>query len=251
MAPQVQREQEAPMSSAEHTDPSLSGANSEPKEAPDKSSSEQGAKKESPETSARNRFRNQKVAAGDESSLYAIGVRDVAVFSVVLAIFGGAESWARTTNLGLAQFVVVFIGLVGGAALAALGHEWGHLAGARLGGGHAPTKPFKAFPQVFDFDYQNNSPKSFLWMSIGGNLGNWAMALFFALALSLESIGADALVAGAVGFSVFSALVEFPVIQRARAGMPGLESLLKIPKDFTTRYIPHALTAAFLTFIII
>jgi hypothetical protein len=196
-------------------------------------------------------FRNPKVAEKDETSLRTIALRDLAAVSVLLSIFGGADSWARTTDLALAHFVVVVIGLLGGAAAAAMGHEWGHFAVARLGGGHAPTKRVKDFPQIFDFDYRNNSPKSFLWMSIGGSLGNWGMALFFALALPLGSLGPDALVAGAVGFSVFTAFVEFPVIKNARAGMNGFAALMQIPKDFSTRYLPQSFTAAFLTFIIL
>jgi hypothetical protein len=227
------------MSSAEHNDSLHPGpiADAEPQP--------EGAQKKT------NRFRNPKVAEKDEASLVTIGLRDLAAFSVLLSIFGGADSWARTTDLGLAHFVVVVVGLLGGAALSAVGHEWGHFAGARLGGGHSPTKPFKAFPQVFDFDYKNNSAKSFLWMSIGGSLGNWGMVLFLALALPLGTLGPDALVAGAVGFSVFTAFVEFPVIKNARAGMNGFDALMKIPKDFTTRYIPQSLTAAFLTFIVL
>jgi len=227
------------MSSAEHED------HIHPEPPPDPEPEADGGDKK---TSS---FGNRKVAEQDEASLRSIGLRDLAAFSVLLSIFGGADSWARTTDLALAHFVVVVVGLLGGAAAAAIGHEWGHFAGARLGGGHAPTKPVKAFPQVFDFDYKNNSPKSFLWMSIGGSLGNWGMALFFALALPLGSLGPDALVAGAVGFSVFTACVEFPVIKNARGGMNGFDALMQIPKDFTTRYLPQSLTAAFLTFIIL
>ena len=225
------------MSSAEHHDPI------HPDPPPDPQA--EGAEKKT------SQFRNPKVAEKDEASLGTIALRDLAAVSVLLSIFGGAESWARTTDLALAHFVVVVVGLLGGAAAAAIGHEWGHFAGARLGGGHAPTKPVKAFPQVFDFDYKNNSPKSFLWMSIGGSLGNWGTALFFALALPLGTLGPDALVAGAVGFSVFTAFVEFPVIKNARAGMDGFDALMQIPKDFTTRYLPQSFTAAFLTFIIL
>ena len=126
-----------------------------------------------------------KVADKDESPLVLVGLRDLTVFSVVLAIFGGADSWARTTDLALAQFVVVFLGLVSGVVLAGLGHEWGHFVGARLSGGHAPTKPLQDFPQVFGFDFARNSSKAFIWLSVGGNAGNWGMTLFLALALPI------------------------------------------------------------------
>ena len=231
------------MSSPASSSESLNETHPEPPPAPDSESKEEQASESA--------YRTPKVADQDEAPVALLGLRDLAAFSVLLSIFGGADAWARGSELALAQFVVVFIGLVAGAALAALGHEWGHFVGARLGGGHSPTKPVKGFPQVFDFDYAGNSAKSFLWMSIGGSAGNWGMAVFLSLALPLGSYGPDALVAGAVAFSVFTAFVEFPVIQNARAGMGGLEALLKIPKNFATRYLPQALTAAFLTFIIL
>jgi hypothetical protein len=196
-------------------------------------------------------LRLPKVAEQDEAFLPLLALRDLAAFAILLSIFGGADSWARTTDLSLAAFVVVLVGWLGGAILAGLAHEWGHFAGARLGGGHSPTKPVKAFPQVFDFDYAGNPSKSFLWMSYGGNLANWGMALFLAIALPLGTLGPDALVAGAVGFSVFSACVEFPVIRNARAGMSGLEALGRIPRDFKTRYLPQAIGAGLLTFLIL
>jgi hypothetical protein len=196
--------------------------------------------------------RYPKVAEQDEASLFMVGLRDLVGASVLLSIYGGADSWARTTELGLAQCVVVVTGLFAGAAIAAMAHEWGHFMGARLAGGHAPTKRLAAFPQVFDFDYEHNPSKSFLWMSYGGSIGNWGTALLLAFALPLGiTLGPDALVGGAVGFSVFTAFVEFPVIARARAGMLGWDALMLIPKDFSTRYLWQAFSAGLLVFLIL
>ncbi len=192
--------------------------------------------------------RPAKLAERDEAPLALMALRDLAAFALLLAIFGGADSWARTTGLGLAYFVSATFGALAGALTAAVWHEWGHFIGARLAGGHAPLKSIRSFPQFFEFDYERNAAKAFDWMSIGGNAGNWAAALFFALALPLGSIGPDALVAGAVGFSVFTALVEFPVIRKSQAGMPGIDALRTIPKDFTNRYLPYAVGAGLLTF---
>lgn len=188
------------------------------------------------------------VATSDESSLALVALRDVAAFAVLLSLFGAADTWARTTGLVLAQCVVVLDGLLIGATSAALLHEWGHFLGARLGGGHSPIKPIASFPQVFDFDYKNNDAKSFRWMSVGGSVGNWGAVLLFGVALPLGSIGPDALVSGAVAFSVFTSCVEFPVIRKAARGMPGLQALRTIPKDFATRYLPQALGAGLVTF---
>ena len=199
-------------------------------------------------TDAGRSSRPASLAESDEAPLALMALRDFAAFSVLLAIFGGADSWARTTGLGLAYFVTATFGALAGALTAGMWHEWGHFIGARLAGGRSPLKPIRSFPQVFDFDYERNTAKSFDWMSIGGNVGNWAAALCFALALPLGSIGPDALVAGAVGFCVFTSLVEFPVIRRSQAGMPGIDALRTIPKDFINRYLPYALGAGLLTF---
>lgn len=197
------------------------------------------------------RLGRMKIAEKDEAPLSLVALRDVAILSILLSLFGAADTWARSTGLWLAGTVSMVDGLLVGAASVALLHEWGHFIGARLGGGHAPIKPLKAFPQLFDFDYKNNDARSFRWMSLGGNLGNWGGVLWLVLALPLDSVGTDALVAGAVGFSVFTAFVEFPVIRKARQGASGLEALGVIPKDFATRYLPQSLGAALLTFLIV
>lgn len=89
---------------------------------------------------------NAKVAEKDEAPLALIGLRDLTALSVLLAIVGGAESWARLTDLAIAQFVLVFLGLIGGVALAALGHEWGHLAGRATQRRALPHPAYKGLP---------------------------------------------------------------------------------------------------------
>lgn len=185
-----------------------------------------------------------KVADRDEASIWLVALRDLALAAVLLTLFGAADTWARTSYLGIAKAVSVLDGLLVGALVAAVFHEWGHFIGARLGGGHSPLKPIKALPQVFDFDYQNNDAKSFRWMSIGGSVGNWGAVLLLAWAIPLVEVGPVALVSGAFGFSVFTALVEWPVIRKAAAGMDGLQALRTIPKDFVSRYLPFGLGSA-------
>jgi len=130
-------------------------------------------------------------------------------------------------------------------------HEWGHYAGARLAGGHAPLKPVGGFLPIFDFDYQNNDARAFDWMSIGGNLGDISVVLLFFFALPLTSSGTAALVAGAFGFAVFAGAIEFPVIRKARSGMTGIEALSTIPKDFFRRYSRWGLGAALAAFVLL
>lgn len=191
----------------------------------------------------------RSVAARDEAKLSLVALRDVSIVAVLLSIFAAAESWATVSRLGFATFLSVVDGLLVGAATNALIHEWGHFIGARLGGGHAPLKPLAKFLPLYDFDYANNDGRAFLWMSYGGNFAHAALVLvYFSLIHTPGREGTAALVAGAFGFAVFSSLVEIPVIQQARRGVPGLEALGVIPKDFVNRYLPWALGAAFLAY---
>jgi hypothetical protein len=192
-----------------------------------------------------------KVAAKDEAKLSLVILRDVALVSALLSLFAAAEAWATVSGLALASLLSSVDGLLVGAATAALLHEWGHFAGARLSGGHAPLKPVAGFFPIFDFDYKNNDARAFDWMSLGGNLGDICVVLFFFFALPMTSPGAAALVAGAFGFAVFAGAIEFPVIRKARAGMTGIEALGTIPKDFLRRYSRWGMAAAAVAFVLL
>lgn len=192
-----------------------------------------------------------KVAEKDEASLKLVILRDVAIASVLLSVFAAAETWATVSGLAFAALLSTIDGFLVGAAAGALAHEWGHFAGARLGGGHAPLKPITGFLPLYDFDYANNDKKSFNWMGIGGNLAHWSVVLIFLVALPMNSPGTAALVAGAVGFAAFSSIIEFPVIRKSLDGMGSLESLGTIPRDFVSRTMPWAVGAAVLTFLVL
>ena len=191
------------------------------------------------------------VAAKDEASMLLVAFRDVAILSGLLSLFAAAEAWATVSGLAFASLLATIDGFLVGALTAALAHEWGHFAGARLGGGHAPLKPLSGFLPLFDFDYRNNDRKAFEWMSFGGNVAHVAVPLVYFLALPTDGPGTAALIAGAAGFAVFSSLVEWPVIARSREGKPGLDALGTIPRDFVQRYTPWAVGAAFLLFLVL
>jgi hypothetical protein len=178
-------------------------------------------------------------------------LRDVAVLAALLSIFAAAETWATVSGLALASVLSAADGLLVGAAIGAMLHEWGHFVGVRLAGGHAPLKPIGGFLPVFDFDYEKNDARAFDWMGIGGNLADIAVVLLFFFALPLTSPGTQALVAGAFGFAVFAGAIEFPVIQKARAGMPPTQALRTIPKGFARRYTRWGIAAAFAAFVIL
>lgn len=185
------------------------------------------------------------VATRDQTRLSLAIVRDVAIVSAALSLFAAAESWSTISRLLIAKVLSVVDGLLVGAAIGALVHEWGHFIGARLGGGHAPLKPFKQILPLYDFDYARNDQRSFVWMSIGGNVAHALVVVVLLVLVPTDTMGPAALVAGAFGFAVFSSLVEFPVIRSAQRGVPPLEALAVIPKNFVARYLPTALIAAF------
>lgn len=196
-------------------------------------------------------FLSRPVAAEDEATLSLVILRDVAVVSALLTLWGAAETWAAVSGLALAALVSTVNGFLVGAASGALLHEWGHFAGARLGGGHAPLKPIGGFLPIFDFDYANNATRAFDWMGIGGNIAHWSVVLLFLFALPQTGPGSAALVAGALGFAVFASTVEIPVIRKSRQGLSGIEALGSIPRDFVKRYVPIAVGSGFVAFLIL
>lgn len=194
---------------------------------------------------------SKPVAEKDQARLGLVVLRDVAIAAALLSLFAAAEAWASVSGLAFAALLATIDGFLVGAATNALAHEWGHFAGARLGGGHAPLRPIGGFLPLFDFDYQKNDERAFLWMGYGGNAAHVAVPLIYLFAVAGGGPGTDALVAGAFGFAVFSSIVEWPVIRKSRAGMGSLASLGTIPKDFVSRAMPWAIGSAFLLFVIL
>ena len=163
-----------------------------------------------------------------EPSLYLLGARDLGIVLAALSLWAAADTWYAVTGLGLAATVSVLNGILVGAAITGLAHEWGHLAGARLSGGTAPLAPARGFLPLFNFDFAKSETSHFQAMSVGGNLPTWGVALLLAIALPLDAPGRIAIVSSAVGFSIFANVVELPVISRVAGGMAPAESLGKI-----------------------
>lgn len=205
---------------------------------------------QNPETTA-DGMASQGPGTADQSSLTLMLARDVGLCAVLLSLFAAADTWSLLTGSGLAGFLSVVDGLIVGAGVASLAHEWGHYTGARLSGGRVPLRPLKSFPQVFDFDYKGCEPRHFMALSIGGNVGHWLMVGLLALLLPLDTTGQIALLSGAVGFAVFGSTVEFPVISRAHSGASPLEALSVIPKNFLRKNGAIGAVAALLVFLVL
>jgi len=186
-------------------------------------------------------------SAAKEPILALVAIRDVGIVSALLTLWGTADLWAESTGLGLATLVSVVNGILVGAGITGLAHEWGHFVGARLSGATAPLAPAKGFLPLYDFDFQKSEVSQFQAMSIGGHVPTWGLVLLLAWALPLDSPGRIALVSAAVGFSLFASVVEFPVMSRVSGGMAPLESLSKIDRQtFTTAALSGAVGALLL-----
>lgn len=184
------------------------------------------------------------VSAAKEPNLALVAVRDIAIVSVLLTLWGAADTWAAASGLGLATTVSVVNGILVGAGITGLIHEWGHFTGARLSGGTAPLAPAKGFLPLYNFDFDKSEVSHFQAMSLGGNLPTWLLAFALAWTLPLDSPGRIALVCAAFGFSAFASIIELPVMSRVSNGMAPLESLGKIDTQvFTTAALGGAASA--------
>jgi len=153
-----------------------------------------------------------------------LALRDGALALAALSLWAAADTWHATSGLGLAAILSVLDGFVVGVVVSGLAHEWGHFAGARLGGGVAPTTRFGSFFPIFVFDMEHSDARAFRAMSVGGNVGHWLVVLVLAVFLPLDGPGRIALVSAAFGFACFASATEFPVIRRAYSGASPIES---------------------------
>jgi hypothetical protein len=178
-------------------------------------------------------------------------LRDISLGAALLSLFAAADAWAGLTEGRLAQGLSVLDGLLVGAALGALSHEWGHFTGARVSGSDTPLLPFSAFPQIFNLNLMKCEASHFMGMSLGGNIGHWLLFVLLIMGLPLTSVGQIALVSGSFGFGIFATSVELPVILKARGGAKPLEALSVIPPNFVRRNGSWGLAAAVLAFLVI
>jgi hypothetical protein len=166
----------------------------------------------------------EKTTRADATPVSRLAMRDGAIALAALSIWAAADAWYTATGLGAAALLSVLDGLAVGYALNLLAHEWGHFAGARWGGGIAPTtKVTRLFP-IFVLDMQKSPVRAFQAMSVGGNLAHWSAVLLLFLWVPLDSPGRVALACGAFAFAFGASLTEFPVIRRSFAGATPVES---------------------------
>ena len=167
----------------------------------------------------------------DVTPIWKLGLRDITLSLAGLSLFAAADTWHATTGLALAGVVSVLDGILAGVGIGILAHEWGHFAGARLGGGIAPTRKFSSLFPIFVLDLERSDPAAFRAMGVGGNIAHWGLVIAIAALLPMDAAGRVALLAGAFGFAVSASVTEFPIIGRAYSGATPKESFEGLTRE--------------------
>jgi hypothetical protein len=160
----------------------------------------------------------------DTTKVSWLALRDGGIVLAALSLWAAADAWYSATGLGAAALLSVLDGFAAGAVINLLAHEWGHFAGARWGGGIAPTTRFTQLFPIFVLDMQRSPVRAFQAMSVGGNVAHWSAVLLLFVWVPLDSPGRVALACSAFAFAFGASLTEFPVIRRSFAGASPVES---------------------------
>jgi hypothetical protein len=163
--------------------------------------------------------------AKDLANLRSVAALHFVMVMGALTLWGAADAWAEVSGWALAQGVAIANAVIAGVVLANTLHEWGHFAGARLSGSDARVlkKPVKYF-FMFDFSFDRNDVRQFLWMSWGGILVPWVLVLAAVLLVPIDNASRATLLAVLVARAVQVSVFEVPVVRRTqRGGEPRVE----------------------------
>jgi hypothetical protein len=155
----------------------------------------------------------------DLSNLRSVAAIHFVMVMGALTLWGAADAWATASGWALAWAAAIANAVIAGVIIASTLHEWGHFAGARLSGAVAPVldKPVRYF-FMFDFSFERNDTRQFLWMSLGGILAPWALVVLTALLVPIDNASRAMLLAAFVARAVQVSLFEVPVVMRTQSG---------------------------------
>ena len=111
--------------------------------------------------------------------------RDALITIVAALLVAGLHAWHSTSPSWLSLVVVPSLAFIAAYAACYAYHEWGHLLGARLSGGHMPLAPY-AGALIGYFDIKQHDRRQFLYLSWGGVTGYLTV---LAVAISVPGIG--------------------------------------------------------------
>lgn len=175
----------------------------------------------------------------------------VLVLLLALSLFAAADSWSVISGLGIATLLSVVTGALAGITISTLIHEWFHYAGARYVGASFDI-PSRQGLFLYDWDFSSNSLRQFLFMSIAGSVGGFVALILLWNAVPADSWGRAALRSGVVASVLFAALIEWPVIRRARQSGDPLTELSKIDQPLLSRsFIIAGIAGILMTLIIV
>ena len=132
--------------------------------------------------------------------------------------------WELTADARYASYIAAIWGFLCGLGLSHIIHEWCHYAGARLAKSSITLKP-KVHPLFFDFDFTANTSRQFLYLSLGGLVGNFLLLTLLVYSPVGDSIAMTSLLAAVLGQLVFVLLLELPVSVEVMRGKDPLSAL--------------------------
>jgi|GEM_PF-354395 hypothetical protein len=172
------------------------------------------------------------------------------IFLAAILSFAAADIWSTQSGLGVAQLLCLPLAALAGIIVATLVHEWFHYLGARFSGASIRI-PSRQRLFVYHWDFGNNSPAQFVTMSIAGTMGGFLAVILLWTLVPVDTLGRAVLLSAAVASVIYSALLEWPVIQRTRLGGDPLAELSKIDKPLLTRsFFVASLSGIVLTIIL-
>lgn len=156
------------------------------------------------------------------------------VFLVVTLSFAVADIWSAHSDLLIAQLLSVTTAALAGITVATLVHEWFHYWGARVAKAQISI-PKRQGLFIFVWNFSGNSVGQFLIMSVAGSIGSLlAVALLWSF-VPADTLGRAVLCSAAVASFIYSAMIEWPVMRRARYTGDPLDELSKIDRPLLTR----------------
>lgn len=155
----------------------------------------------------------------DVARMKKIGTQHFVAVMAAITLWGAADAWAAASGWGLAWIVAMVNAVIAGVVITSTLHEWGHFAGARLSGAHAPVleKPNNYF-FMFNFDFERSDQRQFVWMSWGGILVPWLLVLATLAWVPIDNVSRAMLLAVFVSQAVAVSVFELPVVLRAQGG---------------------------------
>ena len=146
-------------------------------------------------------------------------LRDATITVVFATTMWGFNIWHLTNGSPAVTVLCAALGFIAGYSLCYVYHEWGHLLGAKLSGGHMPLAPYSG-PIIGKFAIADHSRRQFIWLSWGGVIAYTAtmvvaVAVHTSGSLGLSGAGFSV---GALAFNAQSLSVDLPQILRVTRG---------------------------------